>query len=118
MATKGLPPRSGYNAPLATAETANYQARSQDVGAGRSDIGATRAPIGEAETVRQLQALARGAKQRERLSAALAKGAIPSRKGLGTPEGAAGIASPLIEEDYLRRTYYDPQPFYSSDGLF
>lgn len=117
MATK--PPRSGVNAPLASAETKTYQTRSDAIGADRAEIGANRAPIGEQTTIRQLQALAKGAKQRERLSPALPQGAIPARKGIGEPGGTGGIASPLVEQDYLLREYYeDEREIKSSDGLF
>ena len=90
-----------------------------DIGANRSEIGANRSEIGDHKTVEQLRALARQPKARATLTPRPALGAIPARTGVGLPEASGGIASPLVETDYLKREYYEmPQMVTSSDGLF
>ena len=57
-------------------------------------------------------------KQRERLGPAGAPGALPGR-GTGKPgDASAGIASPLTEHDYTKRTFQPAMIIESSDGLF
>lgn len=51
------------------------------------------------------------------------RGARPAARGIANykPPAAgqgAGIASPLQEQDYATRTFFDPQLIESSDGLF
>lgn len=72
------------------------------------------------QTVERIRALVRPRRALDRLPPSPPREAIAARTGIGEPKGlGAGIASPLVEPDYLRREYYEtPQYFTSSDGLF
>ena len=58
-------------------------------------------------------------KPAERLAPAGSPGTLPGR-GTGKPgsASAAGIASPLTEQDYTKRIFHAPMTIESSDGLF
>lgn len=93
---------------------------------------ATRDAIGQAMVSRRtgasqlqdLNGLARPAQQQRTLRRIESRGGLPAQKGRGTwtepavvPSGGAGIASPLVEQDYNARQYWPEQTLVSVDGL-
>lgn len=77
-----------------------------------------------ASQLQDIHGLARPATQQRTLRRIEPRGSLAAQKGRGTwsapalvPNAGTGIASPLIEQDYEARTYWDERTVVSVDGL-
>ncbi|MDP2446586.1 hypothetical protein [Pseudomonas sp.] len=77
-----------------------------------------------ASQLQDINDLVRPVPQQRTLRRVEPRGSLPPQKGRGTyspppvvPSGGAGIASPLVEQDYAARLYWDERTVVSVDGL-